>query len=400
MPIDYDPFGDAVMRDPWPFYAELREHSPAHYVERYDTWFFSRFEDIWHATGSDAFTAARGVTPEAVLLKHDPVPDFPTFTSLDLPRQRAYRKPLVPMYTRRAANAMEGRVRELARETLAPLVARGHFDAHQDYADVVATTLAGGLIGLPADETMPLRKLVDEQFAREPGQLGSSPANEAAGLKLMTRLGEIIAERQQRGENQGEDHISVWLREDFEGAPMSVQTAAVNAYVMLVTGAEVVPLSVANTVFYLGERLEVRRRLAEDPGLVAHAFAESLRYDQPTNLLGRYVAQDLELHGQKLRAGQGVMLLWASGNRDEREFERADVFDIDRRPRRSLSYGHGIHKCIGEHLGNLEGRILLEELLRAAPDYELDREGSERSYSEFLHGYRRVPVRVSPGREV
>ena len=94
------------------------------------------------------------------------------------------------------------------------------------------------------------------------------------------------------------------------------------------------------------------------------------------------------------------MLLWASGNRDEREFERADVFDIDRRPRRSLSYGHGIHKCIGEHLGNLEGRILLEELLRAAPDYELDREGSERSYSEFLHGYRRVPVRVTPGREV
>jgi len=400
MPVDYDPFGHEVMRDPWPFYAELREHAPAHYVERYDTWFLSRFEDIWHATGSDSFTAARGVTPESVLLKAPPPLELPAFTSLDLPRQRAYRKPLVPMYTRRAANAMEDRVRALTREILAPLVARGHFDAHQDYADVVATTIAGELIGLPPDEAMPLRKLVDEQFKREPGQLGSSPANEAAAEKLMTRLGEIIAERQQRGENQGEDHISVWLREDFEGAPMPVQTAAVNAYVMLVTGTEVVPLSVANSVFYLGERPDTRRRLVEDPSLVPHAFAESLRYDQPTNLLGRFVAKDLELHGEQLRAGQGVMLLWASGNRDEREFERADVFDIDRRPRRSLSFGHGIHKCIGEHLGNLEGRILLEELLRVAPDYEVDRDGSERSYSEFLHGYRRVPVRVRPGEDV
>ena len=400
MPVDYDPFSHEVMRDPWRFYAELREHAPAHYVERYDTWFLSRFEDIWHATGSDSFTATSGVTPESVLLKAPPPSEFPAFTTLDLPRQRAYRKPLVPMYTRRTANAMEGRVRALAREILTPLVARGHFDAHQDYADVVATTIAGELIGLPRDEAMPLRKLVDEQFNRDPGQLGSSPANELAAGKLMTRLGEIIAERQQRGEQQGEDHISVWLREDFEGAPMSVQTAAVNAYVMLVTGTEVVPLSVANSVFYLGERPDTRRRLVEDPSLVPHAFAESLRYDQPTNLLGRFVAKDLELHGEQLRAGQGVMLLWASGNRDEREFERADVFDIDRRPRRSLSFGHGIHKCIGEHLGNLEGRILLEELLRVAPDYELDRDGSERSYSEFLHGYRRVPVRVRPGEDV
>jgi len=400
MPVDYDPFGHEVMRDPWPFYAELREHSPAHYLERYDTWFLSRFEDIWNATGSDSFTATQGVTPEAVLLKNNPVPDLPAFSSLDMPRQRVYRKPLVPAYTRRAANAMEERVRALAREVLAPLVARGHFDVHQEYADVVATQLAGELIGLPPEEAMPLRKLVDEQFMREPGQLGSSPANQAAGQQLTMRLREIIAGRRERGENQGEDHISVWLREDFEGAPMSVETAAVNAYVMLVTGTEVVPLSVANTSFYLGERAEERRRLVEDPELVPHAFAESLRYDQPTNLLGRFVAEDLELHGHKLRAGQGVMLLWASGNRDEREFDAADVFDIDRRPRRSLSYGHGIHKCIGEHLGNLEGRVLLEELLRAAPDYEVDREGSERSYSEFLHGYRRVPIQVHSGREV
>ena len=77
------------------------------------------------------------------------------------------------------------------------------------------------------------------------------------------------------------------------------------------------------------------------------------------------------------------------------EFERADVFDIDRRPRRSLSFGHGTHKCIGEHLGNLEGRILLEEILRVAPDYAIA-DGAERVYSEFLHGYHTMPIEFSP----
>jgi cytochrome P450 len=90
------------------------------------------------------------------------------------------------------------------------------------------------------------------------------------------------------------------------------------------------------------------------------------------------------------------MFLWASGNRDELEFNVADRYDIDRRPRRSLSYGHGIHQCIGERLGNLEGRVLLEEILAAAPDFEVRREGVERNYGEFLHGYHKMPIEFAP----
>jgi cytochrome P450 len=92
------------------------------------------------------------------------------------------------------------------------------------------------------------------------------------------------------------------------------------------------------------------------------------------------------------------MFLWASGNRDENEFENADVFDIHRRPKRTLSFGHGAHKCIGEHLGNLEGRILLEEILAAVPDYEVDAAGARRAYSEFLHGHHRMPIEFSSPR--
>ena len=181
------------------------------------------------------------------------------------------------------------------------------------------------------------------------------------------------------------------------GPLSSGERSTLFVFVMMVTGSEVLPLAVANTIYYLWSHPEQRRRVQQDLGLVPHAFAESLRYDQPTNLLGRRLMKDTQVQGQSLRAGQGVMFLWASGNRDELEFDEADRFDIDRRPRRSLSYGHGIHQCIGERLGNLEGRVLLEEILAAAPDFEVRPEGVERNYGEFLHGHHKMPIEFTPG---
>ncbi len=391
--IDYDPFSDAVMRDPWPYYARLRREAPVYYHEKYDTWFLSRFADIRDSTINDVFTAEKGVTPEMVILKQPPPPD-PVFSMMDPPRHRSYRRIFAPRYTKRAVAALEGSIRARVRGLLAPLVEARRFDVYRDLADPLATFTIAELIGLPEDEALDLRAKIASFFARDPGQVGTTPANDEARLALLTRFAEIIHERSllPASENVGEDHISVMLRSEVEGAKLSLPAMVAAVYTMLVTGAEVVPLSIANTAYYLFQHPDQRRALVDDPSLIPHAFAESLRYDQPTNLLGRFVREPVELRGEKLEPGQGVMFLWASGNRDENEFERADEFDISRRPKRSLSFGHGAHKCIGEHLGNLEGRILIEELLAVAPDYEVDRSNTARVYSEFLHGYHRMPV--------
>ena len=389
--IDYDPFSDAVMADPWPFYAQLRREAPVYYLEKYDTWFLSRFEDIWDSTTRDVFTAERGVTPEMVLLKAPPPPD-PVFSMLDQPRQRDYRRMLVPRYTRNAVARMESSMRERTRELLAPLAERGHFEVYRDLADPLATLVIADLIGLPPDEALELRAHVARFFERAPGQIGTNASNDEARVALLTRLAEIVGERMQQGAPEGDDHISVMVRTPAEGRPLSLTAIIAAVYTLLVTGSEVVPLSVANTLFYLWSHPDQRRKVASQPDSVPHAYAESLRYDQPTNLLGRFVKQAVEIRGRKLEPGQGVMFLWASGNRDEGEFERADEFDVERRPRRSLSFGHGAHKCIGEHLGRLEGRILLEEILALAPDYEVVEAGTERTYGEFLHGYNRMPI--------
>lgn len=394
--VDYDPFSDAVMRDPWPYYTALRRESPVHYLERYDTWFLSRFEDIWESTKNDLFTAERGVTPEMVLLKRPPPPD-PVFSMLDRPRHRAHRRPFAPRYSRRAITAMEPDVRARTRALLAPFAEQGRLDVYRDLAMPLAVQVIAELIGIPEERGPWLQERVEASFRRRPGQVGADEANGEALAQLFGALSELVGARRAEPDEGGEDHLSVMLRSEAEGGPFSTGSITAALHTLFVTGVEVVPLAVANTARYLADHPDQRRRVVADPALVVPAFAESLRYDQPTNLLGRFVKDEIELRGQKLRPGQGVMFLWASGNRDEVEFERADVFDLDRRPRRSLSYGHGIHKCIGEHLGNLEGRVLLEELLAVAPEYAVE-EGAERVYSEFLHGYHRMPIAFEPSR--
>ncbi|MCA9504711.1 MAG: cytochrome P450 [Spirochaetaceae bacterium] len=389
--MDYDPFSDDVMRDPWPYYARLRREAPVYYSEKYDTWFLSKFEDIRASTTNDVFSAEKGVSPEMVILKSPPPPD-PVFSMLDLPRAKYYRRIFSPRYTRRAVESMADEMRALTRELLAPLRERRSFDVYRDLADPLATFVIADLIGLPREEALTLRAHVADFFAREPGQIGTNERNQQAMIALMTRLAEIIGARMAEGAGEGDDHISVMLRSEIEGAPMSLPAMVAATHTMLVTGAEVVPLSVANTILYLARHPDQRRALVEDPALIPYAYAESLRYDQPTNLLGRTVKDPVEIRGQKLLPGQGVMFLWASGNRDEEEFPEADRFDVHRRPPRTLSFGHGAHKCIGEHLGLLEGRILLEEILAMAPEYEVDESGAQRVYGEFLHGYHRMPI--------
>ncbi|MBY0399632.1 cytochrome P450, partial [Myxococcota bacterium] len=340
---------------------------------------------------NDVFTAERGVTPEMVMLKAPPPPD-PVFSMLDLPRQRDYRRMFVPRYTKNAVAGMEDGIRAKVRGLLRPLAERGRFDVYRDLADPLAVSVIADLIGIPTDEAMAMRERIARYFAREPGQLGTRPENEVERIAVVTRIAELVVARMQQGDSGGDDHISVMLRTSAEGQPLSLGSMVATVYTWLVTGVEVVPLSVANTILYLGEHPDQRCSVVADPSLVPFAYDESLRFDQPTNLLGRFVKEPVVIRGQKLASGQGVMFLWASGNRDEEEFERADRFDIARRPPRSLSFGHGAHKCIGEHLGRLEGRVLLEEILALAPEYEVDTSGVERTYSEFLHGYHAVPI--------
>jgi hypothetical protein len=388
MAIDYDPYSHEVMRDPHPVYARLRAESPVHYLERYDCWALARFADVWAATlDAEAFSARGGTAPGQVL-RRDPAPH--TFMTMDLPEHRVHRGLISARYGRGAVARLEPRVRTIARELLAPLAERGELDAYA-WANRAAIWLGAELLGLERDDAEQLRVWIDGFFHREAGQAGPGPDNLAFAGRVTLRLAEIVAARRARPP-VGDDHVSAWLAARIDGRALTDEEIVANLYSMLVVATETVPAAVANTAALLAQHPAALARVLAEPALIPAAWAESLRVDQPTNLLGRRVVRDVEIGCQTLRAGQGVLLLWSSANRDEAEFPDAARFDLDRRPPRSLSFGHGIHKCLGEHLANLEGRVLLEELLGATREFRVDWTRAERMYGEFLCGYRQLPI--------
>ncbi len=187
-------------------------------------------------------------------------------------------------------------------------------------------------------------------------------------------------------------HLSVELS---DRRPSDEEIAAYMT-TLLIGGVETFPKVFAGGVVRLDILRDQRSLLLEDPSLIPNAIDEIGRYELPLQMLGRTVIRDVEFHGEKLRAGQPVMFLYASAHRDEREFEDPDTFDVRRSLPRVLTFGRGTHACIGQHIALLEGRILLEEMLALMPDYEVDTQGLVQAQSEWMQGYLAVPIRFRP----
>jgi cytochrome P450 len=394
MTVDYDPYSEEAMLDPQALYARLRAEDPVHHLPEHDAWALAAFEDVWQVCAdTDAFSVRRGQTPNQVLLG-EPALNL-TFPELDPPEHRLRRRLLAHAYTRDAAARDLPRLRAMARTTLEPLVATGSFDAFDAYASRVSARFAAEKAGIPAADVDTVRRLLHEAIAREPGQRGTSEANAAAMGQVFGYLHERVA--QGRAEpTRASGLLADLLDARIDGEPLDDAQIAAELHTLLVTGSETVELATATALLQLDRHPEQKARVLADPGLAPWVFAEAVRYDHPTDMLCRVVRRDTVVGGRELRTGQGVLLLWASANRDEREFERAGEFDIDRRPARSLLFGHGQHKCIGEHVAMQMGTALVGELLAAIADFRVDTEGIHRRRGEFLKGYDALPVSVTP----
>jgi hypothetical protein len=391
MPIEYDPFSEAVRSDPHFFYRRLRDEAPAYYMQAYDAWALSRFQDVWDAScDSDSYSAASGTTPAQLLTRDQPV--APMLNLMDPPTHTRLRAAIRTCFLPKHVRGLEPVARKLVGELLDASRERGGFDAVGEVGCRLSVTVACLAIGLPVEDGPLLTGLVQRFFHHDP-DTGGMAAEGMSALQELSRYCEDAVRARRRAPQDSPQALDVLARFEQDGRRFADAEAASHVSMLVIGGSETFPKVLANALLRLAQHPDQRARLAADPGLVPGGFDEVLRYDMPTQFLGRTLRRDVELHGQRLRAGQPVIFLYASANRDPREFQDPDRFDVERRAPRMLSFGAGPHQCLGTHVARMEGRVCLEEILARFPDYTVHPEEGERLRTEFVQGFASLPVR-------
>ncbi len=401
--VEYDPFSVEAMTDPHPIYRRLRVESPVHRLEQYDAWALSRFADCWEVLHDrERFSIVEGpVFHRDRLLRHlDGPPDatvarpLPSFSMVDPPTHTALRQAMFPSFTPRASERRGVEVTAIVDAQIASLDDRADFDVIADLASPVAVGTTLAFLGLPSFDGPHLGALVNAFARREPGQPGITSAGAVAHRELHDVLSGYVREHRSPGDGDVPDVITMLRRHDGSGVPLSDEEIATQLVTLFVGGVETLPKIVAGGLVRLEHHRDQRAELVADPGLVPRAFEEIVRLEGVLQFVGRTLVRNAVIAGQPMRAGQRVLVLLQSANRDEREFDEPERFWIHRTIPRQLGFGHGIHFCIGAHSARAVGVALVAGVLRRWPRYEVDRAGGERPPSEFQIGWTRLPLVV------
>jgi cytochrome P450 len=185
--------------------------------------------------------------------------------------------------------------------------------------------------------------------------------------------------------------------EDVDGTTRKLNRDELLGYINLIAAAgnETTTRLIGWAGKVLAEHPDQRAELAADPGLIPNAIEELLRYEAPSPVQARYITKDVEHYGQTVPAGNVMLLLTASANRDERKFPNGDAFDIHRKIERHVSFGYGVHFCLGASLARLEGRVALEEVLKRFPTWDVDYDNAVQARTSTVRGWEKLPV-VTP----
>ena len=392
MTLKYNPFNEQLWQDPWSVYKTLRNEDPVYYIEELDAWALTRFADIWNASmDRENFTATHGTSPETVLLDKTMPPEV--FLFMDPPNHHRHRGLIANKYAPNFVATLEDNIRNKTREILKPCLTTGELDVYAVASKVALHTIAD-FIGLEYQEIEKIRKLINIFYLRKPGHMGTTEEGFKAFAEARLYILELL-EKYRQNPPADSSHIHTWLHANIDNRAMDQEALFFSIAAMTITGSDTLPLTTAATIYYLSEAAQLAT-VRENPALIPSAFAEAARFDQPTNILGRVLNKDMVLGGKTLKKGQAVLFLYASANRDEAEFDRADEFLIHRNPKRNLSFGTGVHFCLGQHLAKLEGKIILEEIFNAIDEFEVDKENSKRIFGEFLQGFCSLPIHFSP----
>jgi cytochrome P450 len=388
--IYYDPFDVEIDKDPHPLWKRMRDEAPLYHNEKYGFFALSRFADVEKGLLDwDTYRSGRGSTLEIILADIQIPPGM--ILMEDPPMHDVHRALLSRVFTPKKMNAIEPKVREFCARTLDPLVGSDRFDFITDLGAVMPMRTIGYLLGIPEQDQEAIRDRLDEGLRIKDGEDVTYADTFAGGSEMFAEYIEW------RSKNPSDDLMTELLLAEFEDPTGTVRRLTrdeVLMYVNLLAGAgnETTTRLIGWTGKLLAEHPDQRRELVDDRSSIPKAIEEILRYEAPSPVQARTLAHDVEWYGETLPAGTIVLLLNGSANRDDRHFPDGDRFDIHRRIGHHLSFGYGIHFCLGAALARLEGRVALDEVLQRWPEWEVDWDNAEQAHTPTVRGWERLPV--------
>ncbi len=403
--IDFDhhskAYAEQVDRNPTAYFQAMQTRNPVAWTNSHGGfWVVFRYADVRRVAEDDATFSSRhdlpdGSTPfEGIVIP--PSPGRTTPIEMDPPEFFDYRRMLNRRFAPAAVERLKPVMETFTNWCIDRHIESGRIDLVLDLASPVPALMTLYVLGIPL-EHWPLYAEIGHAVVYTPPNSPEHPKVVAGDLRMREILLEIIRERR-RNPGDGDDLITHIVNVQVAGRPLPDSELVEICALIVHGGVDTTTSLIAHSFDYLERHPDERRRLRGDPGLIPAACEEFLRYYTPTQSLARTATRDVELGGQLIKAGDRVMMCWASANHDPAVFDHPERIDLERFPNRHTGFGLGVHRCLGSNFARAQYAIVVEQALKRMPDYRLNRGQAER-YETFgtINGYIKMPARFTPG---
>ena len=392
--VVYNPYAYEIHEDPYPTYERLRDAAPLYHNAEVGFWALSRHADVLEGFRDiERLSNSHGVSL-------DPAASGPhahktmSFLGMDPPMHGRMRGLVSRGFTPRRVAQLEPRIREIARQYIAEMRQHDDVDFIGHFAGRLPMDVISELMGVPVEDRVELRRLSDLLVHREEGVNDVPPEGMAAALELVVYYSDMLA---QRKAERTDDLTSALLDAEIDGDRLSDEEIIGFLFLMVVAGNETTTKLLGNAWYWAWRNPDQRTLAFSDPSQIVPWVEETLRYDTSTQMLARLALVDIPMYDRGIPAGDRVVLLVGSANRDPRVFSAPDTYDL-RRPEplpQMASFGFGRHFCLGASLARLEARVALEEIVAAVADYDIDPDRIQRVHSVNVRGFASLPSSIT-----
>ncbi|MBL8116980.1 MAG: cytochrome P450 [Anaerolineae bacterium] len=398
--MQFDPLSLDFQLNPYPYYDQLRQASPILYHQDWDLWFFTTFDDV----NTLLRDRRLGRTMDHIISREErglppPSPEYAPFRKLgehsmfdkEPPDHTRLRSLVHKVFTPRRVENLRQQIQQIANDLLDKVQPNGEMDILEDFSTPLPVTVIGELLGVPPEDRHLLRPWSQDIVAMY--ELNHTPEQAQRAVKAAIDFSDYLRQlANNRRQHPQDDLITALALVEEAGDQLSEDELISTCVLLLNAGHEATVNVVGNGLLALFHHPEQFALLKSNPQLIKTAIEELMRYDTPLQLFRRWVLEDMEYKGHHFKQGMQFGLMFGAANRDPARFVNANSLDITREDNPHISFGGGVHYCLGAPLARLELEIAFETLLRRMPNMQLKGGEPEFRPTYVIRGLKALPV--------